>query len=823
MAAREKVCAGCRTGSERAARAAKTASPAPSGLDVFAAAAANQTASPSLAVGSVGGVAVVPSLMRKSGDVSAVLGISVAPRPPFPVVSLSLLMTLLERYDTLTSLELACFENPSFSHLRDTKPNQISFAFKNGVNRRYVVAPTARRAVVGRRQLRRRATHASDVLATLVPGGNRTYQKELKALLSLAQRGKGVSVVPTQGHSLLSAALQARFMTSAQLSGVQWDKLRRALGGKASGLVSRETMRSEQRAMADQPARQVVVDELGARLGSLRGALECLLDELTQSGLFLDRYVRDHDGRPVPHTSNFTGQAGPHSTHSDATADVQPCLGLDKGGRTSSCKLVLTVANQPIPQRRQNSILLATYPCIKDGPEEVVSMIGPWVADLRDLLSNGVTVNGRRRAVRLLMKGDFPFLSTFCGHKGASSHMSFLWCLVVRRPCANSSAEVALYGSMQRVEERPRVLRTLDHSLKMTFDYAAGGNETLPVPHCLGNHLSIERCATFPMPSDALVPIPLHLTLRVPSFLLQLAITAVVVRGGGAVGLVAATAIETALLEDVGVRSVPYHGGGFEGRACHLIAGKATLLCDALAPQLPEADLCVMRDAWASWEFMVGVLNRAEEIPLSDIKTFDLVAVNFVPPLRRAFPWVSVTVKLNSLAHHAPAFLNRYGSLGMYREQALEAWHGHFNQAGAKLIADSFLGRSKALVQQATTGYSPVAGASLNNGQHRRPAAPGARRAVRPCDKRLRSNKTHQRSTTAEDARDQQDMQQWATDRVSTAETSVKQHNRNTGQPGKPNLPSDEPAPSADEDILEEEELDPVALFLLAAPAIIED
>lgn len=81
MAAREKVCAGCRTGSERAARAAKTASPAPSGLDVFAAAAANQTASPSLAVGSVGGVAVVPSLMRGCVGGPGHFG---CPTPPFP-------------------------------------------------------------------------------------------------------------------------------------------------------------------------------------------------------------------------------------------------------------------------------------------------------------------------------------------------------------------------------------------------------------------------------------------------------------------------------------------------------------------------------------------------------------------------------------------------------------------------------------------------------------------------------------------------------------------------------------------------------------------
>lgn len=346
--------------------------------------------------------------------------------------------------------------------------------------------------------------------------------------------------------------------------------------------------------MTEQPGKRAVAIELGARLVSLRGVLECLFGEFVKCGLFVERHFYGADGSPVPHTSDFAGQVGPHSTHGDATADVHVCLGLDKGGTESSCKLLLTVANQPTPQRRQNSQLLSTYPCIKDGPEEVNSIIGPRVGDLWELLSNGVTVSGRRRAARLLMNGDFAFLSTLCGHKGASSHKSCLWCQVVRRPSANSSAEAELFGSMQRVPERPRALQTLAHALKMMVDYADGGNETLPVPHRLKQHLFIERRPVFLVAPDALVLIPLHLKLEVTSFLLQLGITAAVARGGAATGLAAATAVGTALLADVRVRSLPYHGGGFEGRSCHLIADKATLVCDTLAPHLSEGDVSVM-------------------------------------------------------------------------------------------------------------------------------------------------------------------------------------------------------------------------------------
>jgi len=38
-----------------------------------------------------------------------------------------------------------------------------------------------------------------------------------------------------------------------------------------------------------------------------------------------------------------------------------------------------------------------------------------------------------------------------------------------------------------------------------------------------------------------------------------------------------------------------------------------------------------------------------------------------------------VIPNLHALALHAPSFLWRFGSLGAYGEQALEAWQGVFN------------------------------------------------------------------------------------------------------------------------------------------------
>jgi len=202
-------------------------------------------------------------------------------------------------------------------------------------------------------------------------------------------------------------------VTRANQSGQQWSKLRQAWGGKDSGLVSTQLLRSELRELRADEARAAVATETGARLVSIRAALECLLAEIENTGLWVDRLVRDAAGRPSPQTEDYTPQTepGPYTQHSDKTRDVHVCIGLDKGGTRSSCKLVITVANQRQPQRREYSILMATYPSTKDGHAELCEMVGPWAADLDELLASGVNVNGRRRAVRVLLNGDFMFLS----------------------------------------------------------------------------------------------------------------------------------------------------------------------------------------------------------------------------------------------------------------------------------------------------------------------------------------------------------------------------------------------------------------------------
>jgi len=481
----------------------------------------------------------------------------------------------------------------------------------------------------------------------------------------------------------------------------------------------------------------------------------------------------------------FTPQPGPYKQHEDATADVHVCVGMDKGGKTSTCTLVAAVANQSQPQKREHSILLAMYPCTSDGHPELTAMIGPWVAHLQDLLTNGITVNGQLRAVRLFFNGAFAFLSNFCGHMGATCHMSCRWCLVARLPSDNSHEEAATYSNMQRAADKLRVLRTRAHLQSMAVAYVSGGNASLETPLPLSKHFAIERCPIFDAYPEKSVPLPLHITLGVTSFLLQLGISAVVEGRGEACGRAAALAVGRALVDDARVRPEPYLGGGFEGRSCHKIAAKGVIVCNRLAPYLPPRQLAALRVAWDAWGSLAGVLSRAEEISPIDVTTFDWTGAGLLPPLQAAFPWISVSVKLHVLAHHAPAFLRRFGSLGIYGEQAMEAWHGFFNQRGAQFTAENFLGSCLALAQHAAIARDPCAAAVLDNGEHRRAAAPGACRATKPGDKRQRINKPNTERATAGSTKLEEVRQQWAEVRVSNAVKSVSAYRKKTAAPDK--------------------------------------
>lgn len=91
---------------------------------------------------------------------------------------------------------------------------------------------------------------------------------------------------------------------------------------------------------------------------------------------------------------------------------------------------------------------------------------------------------------------------------------------------------------------------------------------------------------------------PLHLTLGATQMLLRLGIDAIHLDSGPEAALEAVLAVGAALLEKIRVHLVSYHGGGFEGSACHRIRERTGLVCDDLSSFLSLNHTQSLRDAW---------------------------------------------------------------------------------------------------------------------------------------------------------------------------------------------------------------------------------
>lgn len=81
---------------------------------------------------------------------------------------------------------------------------------------------------------------------------------------------------------------------------------------------------------------------------------------------------------------------------------------------------------------------------------------------------------------------------------------------------------------------------------------------------------------------------------------MRLGSEAVLLERGPVSALEAVTAVGAALLEEIWVRPVPYHGGGFEGRACHRIRLRSAVVCAAMGLFLSFNRLQSLQDAWSS-------------------------------------------------------------------------------------------------------------------------------------------------------------------------------------------------------------------------------
>lgn len=130
----------------------------------------------------------------------------------------------------------------------------------------------------------------------------------------------------------------------------------------------------------------------------------------------------------------------------------------------------------------------------------------------------------------------------------------------------------------------------------------------------------------------------------------------------------------TALLgQSMGVSPAPYFDGAFEGRQCQRIARRMEMVCTLMDGYVPEAEAAAFSAACSTWREILPVLTRVQASSTTEVGAFRRHTASFVDGLLRAFPWSLVTPKLRTLCCHAPDSSNRFGSLGRYGEQRLEA------------------------------------------------------------------------------------------------------------------------------------------------------
>ncbi|OSX80256.1 hypothetical protein BU14_0056s0039 [Porphyra umbilicalis] len=378
------------------------------------------------------------------------------------------------------------------------------------------------------------------------------------------------------------------------------------------------------------------------------------------------------------------------------------------------------------------------------------------------------------------MTGDYLWMSTMSGHDGPSCQRPYLWCTALAWRTSQNGAEVEKSGCKQdgsRCSGRPRTAR---HATRMTEIYRDGDNKSRPTPLLPHRHLSIVRSPLMVFSPADIAPMVLHITLGITARLLSLAVVPFVAEMGedGAGDFCAA--LSSLLREEAGVAPAPYFGGVFEGAECHRITRKLTRVCDLLASGAPGPRADAFRRSCALWAEIVPTPNRAAFIPAPEVDSFERATAAFVDGMAGPFPWLRISPKLHALCCHAPQFPRRFGSLGRYSEQALEALHGQFIRDAERCTAPTFLGSCRAYMQLSALGRAPGAD-THNNGPRRKPAAAGARVAKRMDDRRTRPNKLAAGLVVSTDAcREKQaaDMAAWAEGLAKRATTTIEDYNR---------------------------------------------
>ena len=135
------------------------------------------------------------------------------------------------------------------------------------------------------------------------------------------------------------------------------------------------------------------------------------------------------------------------------------------------------------------------------------------------------------------------------------------------------------------------------------------------------------------------------------------------------------------------------------------------------------------------------MLNMGAVATEAEMSQFRLDTVAVATHLKTSFPWLYVSPKLHTLLCHAADVLKLFGSIGLYGEQGLEAWHGTYNHARDRYPEPIEAERAAGFVRAMALSRDASPAVLRRHAPRRKPAHSGARRAAKVDDKRRRDNK----------------------------------------------------------------------------------
>ena len=299
------------------------------------------------------------------------------------------LSVLEQTYGTLNAPLLARVDALVSRHLMVTSPEVVTVTLGNGHKRRYLREITTRKDTVKPRQARRRLVQAEEAVSKILRVDAGMASAVLEDMCRRARTSGGVAVAPSAAVAALPRRLQSQFFADNNISAATFQRFRMLLGPKC-GLASPLALRKDLMRAAVEESNQATTNGQGAFLVSPRAALEALIFNLRRQGQFLERAVRGADGRELVASRAFEGQKTASIPPASCVKDVHICFGLDKGGLISSCKAVLSCANQLHPSSRGNSILYGIFPCQKDDHAALTQMADVYVPDLDSIRTSGL-------------------------------------------------------------------------------------------------------------------------------------------------------------------------------------------------------------------------------------------------------------------------------------------------------------------------------------------------------------------------------------------------------------------------------------------------